>query len=431
MSENKDLYNNAKTVLRRNLSLETDFGLTLFMVPNAEIAFEKLSSFTSTCDVLQTSFGNFTVTMETDEPDTLESYMVYFGNELNYPSCTCDDWKINSLPCQHMFAVFLKYDQFNYSSLSPIYRASPIFDLDYCCLRRVEVESVSKTVSTQTGGPIFKKLFPFETSSLNKIKKLRNALKSTSTLFADRSTHERMTSELASLEKNFSKRMQAATAKKASPQIICKSVGAGLGKVIPASSITIPGRTQQQQRQQRTSRREQSANCGNLVNSSQNRIGFVQIVHNSNPDSPQSSLSPTETTTTNRSQAAYKIILQSDKLSKISPHDIVDQLKQSIKLRCNSSTPLQKPERDSMVSVDGKENDENVGDENSEDISMSDDDSPTGNDFDTNLPVVEPLLLEPAAVTDDVQTVVTIGQKRKFDDGDTESSMKKINLNED
>ena len=475
--------------MRRNLSLETDFGLSLFMVANAEIAFDKLAPYTSKCDVTQTSVGNFTVTMEIDGPETLESHSVYFGNDLNYPSCTCNDWKMNSLPCQHMFAVFLKYDQFNYTSLSSIYRASPIFDLDYSCLRKVETESGPKSISTQTDSSIFKKTIPFDSITLNKIKKLRNALKSTASLFTDKLTLERITSELMNMERNFTHRMNPVNintmkniASKQNMKISStgsnQNVGPGLGKVIPASSITIPSHTQQQQH-----RTSSSSNSNILVdNTLHDQIGFIQDPSsNVTATRPESSAAKSISTTSEQSGQSYKIVLQSDKLSTLSPHDIVNQLKQSIKLRkavssattastsSRTTTTLQEHARAIIMSLNGEENGENIAEntilhqeeqqdefknvvnDGHADILISQNHETVINNDElpvtaTDLSAVGSLLLGlgadamAAEVHDGEQTaaMVATGQKRKMVDHDetekdveVKSGSKKSNLNED
>ena len=500
------MYSNAKRVMRRNLSLETDFGLPLFMVKNAEIAIDKLSPYTSKCDVAQSSLGNFTVTMEADEPGELEAFSVYFGNELNFPSCTCNDWKTNSLPCQHMFAVFLKYDQYNYTSLSSIYRSNPIFDLDYCCLRKVGTESVSKSISTQTDNSVFKKLMPFDSISLGKIKKLRNALKSTASLFSDKSMLERISSDLMNMERNFTnslKTVNANTMKNlASYQLkkICNSgsspkVGPGLGKVIPASSITIPSYTQQQHYTSSNTLPSNDVDDNTL----QNPIGFIQRVQQEGDPSASAtprpeSLAATESVINNQSDQSYKIVLQSDKLSTLSPHDIVNQLKQSIKLRgsispattttasstTSNTASLQEHAQAIIMSLNGKENDKNIAEnvilnqhqeeaviqaeyenvpqnhnvdedtnllmnENHETVNNIDNDNELSATA-TDLSVVGSLLLGlgSGTMTTEIHdgrktaAMVTIGQKRKITDHDgaerdaeIQSETKKSNLNED
>ena len=35
-------------------------------------------------------------------------YMVYLGNENNFPSCTCADWRKSLLPCKHMLSIVIK-----------------------------------------------------------------------------------------------------------------------------------------------------------------------------------------------------------------------------------------------------------------------------------------------------------------------------------
>lgn len=376
---NKELYAKAKLILRRNESLETIFGLSLFMIPFAETAFEKLTPLSCNCEIVQTSHGNFTVVMETIPTTTndeledethdrfVESHMVYFGNESNFPSCTCVDWKASALPCQHMFAVFVKYDQFNYNSLSSMYRTSPVFELDHWCLkRRLEdenegVRASQTSISTQTEGGWFRKstspALTLETSTLNKIKKLRTFLKSASTLFVDRPTYDRVSNELVNLERNFAKRLQNAEAKNsvknasisdatfAQPAVddvkenkgcvtnvdLGASVGPGLGKIIPAALIRIPTHNKKKIRKSNSTLLAKSSRL--LENRIVRIVGGTpgkRLATRSSLSTPSATTADTQNNTNANSSI---IVLPSDKLSKISPHHIVDQLKQSVKLR--------------------------------------------------------------------------------------------------
>jgi hypothetical protein len=46
------------------------------------------------------------------------------------PSCTCEDWKKSHWPCKHLLAIFEKYPEYNWQSLSTEYRALPWFNAD-------------------------------------------------------------------------------------------------------------------------------------------------------------------------------------------------------------------------------------------------------------------------------------------------------------
>lgn len=59
-----------------------------------------------------------------------KTYKVSFGNENSMPSCECDNWQLNLLPCKHMFAVMLHSPQYSWHNLPAMYRESPFFCLD-------------------------------------------------------------------------------------------------------------------------------------------------------------------------------------------------------------------------------------------------------------------------------------------------------------
>ena len=59
-----------------------------------------------------------------------KTYKVSFGDENKMPSCECDNWQLNLLPCKHFFAVMLHSPQYSWHSLPAMYRDSPFFCLD-------------------------------------------------------------------------------------------------------------------------------------------------------------------------------------------------------------------------------------------------------------------------------------------------------------
>ena len=59
-----------------------------------------------------------------------EVYEVKFGDDRSMPSCTCEDWRRSAFPCKHFFAIFKKYDDYNWECLSQPYRNSPFLTLD-------------------------------------------------------------------------------------------------------------------------------------------------------------------------------------------------------------------------------------------------------------------------------------------------------------
>ena len=47
------------------------------------------------------------------------------------PYCTCSSWEKSYYPCKHFFALFLKFPNWSWDALSPIYAILPIFNLTF------------------------------------------------------------------------------------------------------------------------------------------------------------------------------------------------------------------------------------------------------------------------------------------------------------
>ena len=77
--------------------------------------------------IVMTDNGVFKIT---SFKDAKERYTVNFGDEHTMPHCNCFNWKQSAFPCKHFFAVFRKFKQWNWDSLSPIYINSPYLTLD-------------------------------------------------------------------------------------------------------------------------------------------------------------------------------------------------------------------------------------------------------------------------------------------------------------
>ncbi|KAF3698781.1 Calcium-responsive transcription factor [Channa argus] len=69
--------------------------------------------------------------MVTSEGKNKESNLVTLGSSSALPSCTCEDWKRNRLPCKHFCAGFKA--GWTWDDLCPQYRNNPLFTLDPVC----------------------------------------------------------------------------------------------------------------------------------------------------------------------------------------------------------------------------------------------------------------------------------------------------------
>jgi len=57
-------------------------------------------------------------------------YRVTFGDELEFPMCTCYDWKKYLVPCKHMLAICKNIDGESFNSIGSRYLTSPHLTLD-------------------------------------------------------------------------------------------------------------------------------------------------------------------------------------------------------------------------------------------------------------------------------------------------------------
>ncbi|XP_073678281.1 uncharacterized protein [Garra rufa] len=80
-------------------------------------------------DVIMHGDGAFSV-----KSQTADYYKIYFGSHTTMPSCTCEDWQRNLLPCKHFCAVFSMVQGWGWEKLGVMYRDNPLFSLDVICL---------------------------------------------------------------------------------------------------------------------------------------------------------------------------------------------------------------------------------------------------------------------------------------------------------
>lgn len=57
-------------------------------------------------------------------------YFVQFGNKDQEPSCECQFWVGNHLPCKHFFAIFRHYPEWGWEKLPQHYTNSSMLTLD-------------------------------------------------------------------------------------------------------------------------------------------------------------------------------------------------------------------------------------------------------------------------------------------------------------
>lgn len=77
--------------------------------------------------ITEISLGTFKVTSEADQG----GHVVTLGSSSTWPSCSCEAWKRNRLPCKHFCAGFRA--GWKWEDLCPQYKDSPLFTLDPVC----------------------------------------------------------------------------------------------------------------------------------------------------------------------------------------------------------------------------------------------------------------------------------------------------------
>lgn len=77
--------------------------------------------------ITEASSGTFKVTSEADKG----SYAVTLGSSSTLPSCSCEDWKRNRLPCKHFCACFKA--GWTWDDLCSQYKNNPLFVIDPTC----------------------------------------------------------------------------------------------------------------------------------------------------------------------------------------------------------------------------------------------------------------------------------------------------------
>ena len=58
------------------------------------------------------------------------THTVDFGSQTGRPSCTCQDWARNNIPCKHFFLVFINKGAWGWSSLPQSYLKNPYLSCD-------------------------------------------------------------------------------------------------------------------------------------------------------------------------------------------------------------------------------------------------------------------------------------------------------------
>ena len=115
-----------------------------------------------------------------ESQSTKQCYEVVLSNSVEFPKCSCMDFKTNFLPCKHMFAVFEKYADVSWLTLPEWYRESVYMTLDNEVVKEADIgmpskescEEVNLFLSLKTGAkqPVTATVACEEMNSINEIK---------------------------------------------------------------------------------------------------------------------------------------------------------------------------------------------------------------------------------------------------------------------
>lgn len=78
------------------------------------------------------------------------THTVNFGTQTGKPSCTCQDWTKNNIPCKHFFLIFKTEKGWGWNSLPQSYLNSPYLCCDDMVLNNSGVPTVSDPQQLQS-----------------------------------------------------------------------------------------------------------------------------------------------------------------------------------------------------------------------------------------------------------------------------------------
>ena len=93
------------------------------------------------------------------QDDSQRWYLVQFENEDQQPSCECQFWVRNHLPCKHFFAIFRHYPEWGREKLPQHYTNSPMLTLDKAIIGKPACSHMP-TPSTQVVDDTFDSFVP-------------------------------------------------------------------------------------------------------------------------------------------------------------------------------------------------------------------------------------------------------------------------------
>ena len=70
-----------------------------------------------------------------------KTYKVFFGNEGEMPSCSCDNFLATGYLCKHFFAVMQNVKDWQWEMITPLYRDSPFLNMDTLGASQRQIQS--------------------------------------------------------------------------------------------------------------------------------------------------------------------------------------------------------------------------------------------------------------------------------------------------
>lgn len=78
------------------------------------------------------------------------THTVDFGSQTGKPSCTCQDWVRNTIPCKHFFVVFINKGGWGWSFLPQSYLKNPYLCCDGVSLAKFKDSTGNSSLESQS-----------------------------------------------------------------------------------------------------------------------------------------------------------------------------------------------------------------------------------------------------------------------------------------
>eukprot|EP00111_Clytia_hemisphaerica_P021241 TCONS_00062537-protein len=224
VQKNQSLFTAGHCVLKNSKSLVHNYKLPIFLMSHCHPILSAPQQVET--HIQKVSTQEYTVFELKDK--ILDRFHVSLGDQSIFPSCTCTEWINNPLLCRHMFQVFKMYT-LDFESISPLYKSSPFFTIDYLCIdqqvRSISTETTQSSKGTQSEErqivkylpqPIFKTMKNVNDHSMSIMEGLNYYIDKLANDFMHETFRKAFKDGLQSLEKKYLKK-----AKRGSTKTVC------------------------------------------------------------------------------------------------------------------------------------------------------------------------------------------------------------------